>query len=100
MMTERPQQFGWRVFIKITLESIGSFYVATFCLAVFFKYQGIRSSLMLSALMIALYIFVLAANAFRVWQKLSIASLMLIIPIAPFIAMTLLISLIPVLQYL
>jgi|GEM_PF-2363126 hypothetical protein len=87
----------WKLYLTVTIESLLMFYVATFCITMYFSHHGI-SSIPFSILMCGLYVFSIFVCARRVIQKLPLAALMLIIPIAPLIALIIVISLIPVLQ--
>lgn len=89
----------WKNYLTITAESLLTFYLATFCVAFYFKQHGIEW-ITLSILVIALYLFVIFACTKRVIEKLSMAALMLVIPIAPLIVLIMVVSLIPVLENL
>jgi hypothetical protein len=89
----------WKFYLTITLESLLMFYLATFCVAMYFTHQGVNS-IILSIFLVALYLFVIFGCAQRVIKKLPVAALMLFIPLAPLIAIIILLSLVPVLQYL
>lgn len=99
-MNEHKDQMGtvpWKVFLKITLESLIAFYIATFCMAMYYIHRS--EQWVITGLFLALlYLFVIAVCAKRVIEKLSMATIMLIIPIAPLIALIIVISLIPLLQ--
>lgn len=89
----------WKPYLTITAESLLAFYLATFCMAVFFTHRG--SQWLLQGIVLGiLYLFVIFVCAKRVYQNLPLQALMLIIPLAPLIALFIVISLIPVLQYL
>lgn len=88
----------WKLFLITTTESLLAFYLATFCMAMFFFHRGAGWQL-LGALMLALYLFVIFVCGKRVLEKLSMATVMLIIPIAPLLALFIALSLIPVLQF-
>jgi hypothetical protein len=89
----------WKKYLTITLESIFAFYIATFCIAMFFVHRGSGWKL-IGTLLGILYAFVIFACVKRVIQSLPLPALMLIIPLAPLIALIMVISLIPVLQNL
>ena len=87
----------WKHYIVIALESLLAFYLATFSFALFFKYKG--TDWVATAILLGfLYLFVIITCARRLFTQLPLATMMLLIPIAPFIALALIISLIPVLQ--
>lgn len=88
----------WKPYLIVTAETIAAFYIATFCLAVFFIHRA-DSSWVSIAIMVLLYLSVIAACAKLLFNRLSIAALMLIIPIAPLLALIMVISLIPILQH-
>jgi hypothetical protein len=89
----------WKRYLLISSESVITFYLATFCLALYFTHQGF-DYLISSIALICLYIFIIGVCIKRLIAHLSIAALMLVIPIAPLLALTIVISLIPVLQWL
>lgn len=87
----------WKLLLVITAESILAFFIASFCMAMFITHHGqhwIAPALILGIL----YLFIIIVVFKRVLQKLPVAAVMLIIPIAPFIALMLIISMIPILQ--
>ncbi len=87
----------WKHYVSVTIESLLTFYLATFCIAMFFTHRG-TNWISSGILMALLYLFVIFVCAKRVMQKLPLASLMLIIPLAPLIALIIIVSLIPILQ--
>lgn len=89
----------WKLYLTITAESLLSFYLATFCMAMFFTHSGL-DWVISSILMIILYLFVIFACAKRIIQTLPLHALMLIIPIAPLLVIIIIVSLIPILQKL
>lgn len=89
----------WKSYLTITAESVLTFYLATFCIAFYFAQHGIEWILP-SILVVMLYIFVIIACIKRVIEKLSMAALMLVIPIAPLLVLIMVVSLIPVLEKL
>lgn len=89
----------WKRYIITTVESLLTFFIATFCLAVFYIHRG-DHWILPGILLILLYLFVIFALVKRVADKFSFAAIMLIIPIAPLIALIIVVSLIPILQYL
>lgn len=87
----------WKHYLTITAESLLTFYIATFCVAMFFMHHG--ANWIIPGIMLGLlYAFVIFVCAKRVIQSLPLAALMLIIPLAPLIAIIIVVSLIPVLQ--
>ncbi|MBX3709419.1 MAG: hypothetical protein KIT56_03605 [Gammaproteobacteria bacterium] len=89
----------WKLYLSITIESLLTFYIATFCIAMYFIHRGTQW-VTLSVVMGILYLFVIFTCAKRIFQALPVSALMLIIPLAPLIAIGMVISLIPILQYL
>jgi hypothetical protein len=87
----------WKLYMVTTAETLLTFYIATFCIAMYFTHRGAQS-LVPGILIVMLYVFVIFACAKRVQEKLPMAGIMLIIPIAPLLALIIVISLIPVLQ--
>lgn len=92
------QILPWRLYLNTTFETLIAFYIATFSFAMFFSHQGLRSILP-GLFMGALYLSVIILCAIRVGSKLPLQALMIIIPIAPFMALAIILSLIPLLQY-
>lgn len=76
-----------------------TFSIATFCMVVFFIHAG-DSWIITRILISLLYGFVIVACAKELANKLSLAALMLLIPIAPLAMLILVVSLIQVIQYL
>lgn len=102
MQNETPETnelIHWKSYLTITAESLLAFYMATFCVAIFFTHQG-SQWLLISILLVILYLFVIGVCVKRVIQTLPLQALMLFIPLAPLIALFIVISLIPVLQVL
>jgi membrane-associated HD superfamily phosphohydrolase len=95
--TENTSLFPWKHFILITTESLLTFYIATFCVAMYFTHRG-PDWVFQGIILGILYAFVIFACGKRVVQNLPISALMLIIPIAPLIALIIVISLIPILE--
>lgn len=87
----------WKVYLTITIESLLTFYLATFCVAMFFTHRG--TDWVFNAILLAiLYAFVIFACVKRIIQTLPLPALMLIVPLAPLIVIIMVISLIPILQ--
>lgn len=96
---ETNELINWKTYLTITAESLLSFYLATFCVAIYFTHQGTQW-LFLSIILVILYLFVIGVCAKRIIQTLPLQALMLIIPLAPLIALFIVISLIPILEIL
>lgn len=89
----------WKLFVVTSIESLLAFYLATFCMAMYFIHRG--TNWVIPGVFLGLfYLFVIFVCAKRVIEKLSLATVMLIIPIAPLLAIIIVISLIPILQLL
>ena len=88
---------AWKPILLITMESLLTFYLATFCIGMFYTHRG--TDWLLSAIILSmLYVFVIIACAKRLIQTLPLPALMLIIPLAPLIVIIMVLSLIPILQ--
>ncbi len=89
----------WKMYLKLSSETVLTFYLATFCIGLFFIHRG--ANWVLQGIFISfLYAFIIIAIATRLIQKLSAPALMLVIPIAPLLALITVVSLIPLLQLL
>ena len=88
----------WKPFVITTIESLIAFYIATFCIAMFFIHHG-SAWMSLAIILGLLYLFVIFMCGKRVLEKMSMATVFLIIPIAPLIALIIVVSLIPLLQF-
>lgn len=98
MLTDnQTSTVNWKAFIIITFESLLAFYIATFCVGMFFLHRG-TNWLWPALLLGLLYLFVIVVCAKRVFEKLSLATIMLIVPIAPLIALIIVVTLIPILE--
>lgn len=87
----------WRPYLIVTIETFAAFYLATLAMAVYFTHGGLNWA-MASGLMVMLYVFVISVCITLLLKKLSSAALMLVIPIAPLLALGTVVSLIPVLE--
>jgi hypothetical protein len=95
--THTPSLLPWKLYLTITAETLLAFYLTTFCLALFFTHHGL-DWIFSSILLVLLYLFVIIVCAKRVISSLPLQAIMLIIPIAPLLALITVVSLIPVLQ--
>lgn len=96
--TTESSLIPWKIYLKITVESLLTFYLATFCVAMFFTHR--ETDWILNAIILGLlYAFVIFACIKRLVQTLPLPALMLIVPLAPLIVIIMVISLIPVLQH-
>lgn len=65
---EQTSTVSWKPFVKITLESLISFYIATFCVAMFYIHRG-ENWLLAGIILALLYLFVIVVCAKRVFEK-------------------------------
>lgn len=96
-VSDSVSSVSWKTFLLTTSESLLTFYLATFCFGMLIMHRSTDWMIDIIAMSI-LYVFIIVACSWRVFKKLSIATVMLIIPIAPFLALAIVISMIPVLQ--
>ncbi len=97
-LTQADGRISWKAYCKIVGEFFLGFYLATFCVAIYISHrQG--ANLYITFLLAFLYIFVIAVSIKRVLEKLPIAGIMLFAPTAPLIALILIVTLIPILQF-
>lgn len=89
----------WKRYLKITLESVIAFYIATFCIGMYFTHRG-TDWVFFGIVLAILYVFVIVICAKRVLEKLSMPALMIVIPICPLIALILVVTLIPIIERL
>jgi predicted membrane-bound dolichyl-phosphate-mannose-protein mannosyltransferase len=87
----------WKSYIISTAESLLAFYLATFSIGMYFLHRP--ANWFIPGLFLGLlYLFVIVVCAKRILEKVSIAALMLIIPMAPLIALIIIVTLIPILE--
>lgn len=98
-MSQNDSILPWKLYLITTFESLLTFFLATFCIAMFYTHRG-TDWILPGIFLIALYIFVIFALVKRVIDKFSWAAIMLIIPIAPLIALIMVVCMIPILQHL
>lgn len=89
----------WKNYLKITAESVIAFYIATFCVGMYFTHRG-TDWYFFGAVLAILYLFVIVVCAKRILEKLSMPALMIVIPICPLIALIVAVTLIPVIEML
>lgn len=89
----------WKYYTKLVIESVASFYIATFCIAVFFLHQG-DQFVLLSALQVVLYAVIVAMILLRIWRGFSAPALMLTVPIAPLLVLIIVVTMLPILERL
>ena len=98
-MTKINEIVPWKNYLIATAEIILIFCLATFSLGMYLIHGGMQPLYSFIA-MVLLYVTILGLCIQRLATTFSIAALMLIIPIAPLIILLLMISLIPILQWL
>lgn len=89
----------WKRYSIAVIEAVLAFYIATFCIVFFFLHRGENWALqgILMAFCYALIIFICAK---RIVKTFSISALMLITPIAPLLALIIVVTMIPILEKL
>jgi hypothetical protein len=97
MTSTNTSLIPWKKYIILTAESFIAFYLASFCLAMFFVHRG-PSYILPATLLIFLYLFTIFVCLKRILQNVPVPGLMLAIPIIPLIALFVVISLIPIIQ--
>lgn len=97
-MDNSRQLAPWRTYMVLIAESVIAFYLASFCIAMYFSHRG-TDWLIPAIFMIVFYLFVIFVCARRVSQKLPLATLMLMIPITPLVALIIIVSMIPIIQF-
>lgn len=89
----------WQRYTIVIIESMIAFYIATFCLIIYFYNYGSKD-IFLSVVIGLLYLFVLFVSVQRLIVKLPLAVLMILVPIAPLYALIVVVTMIPILQLL
>jgi hypothetical protein len=88
-----------KFYATIAIETFIAFYLASFCLAMFFIHHG-RDWMLTSIFMGLLYTFVIFVCGKRLISQLNAPALMIIVPIAPLLVLIIMVSLIPLIQLL
>lgn len=99
MNPAKPRDSHWKLYFLTVFKSMLAIYIATFCLALFYLHRGehwIVSGIMLGIL----YLFVFIFSIKKIIQTLPIAGLMIAAPTLPLILLLLVLSLLPILQWL
>ena len=91
----------WKRYTITLAEVWIAFCIATFAMGMFFShfYAG-TLNIFLGILLGILYLFVISLCVKRLIERLSIAALMLLVPIAPLAVLLLVVSLLPIIQKL
>jgi len=88
----------WKLYLTAIAEVFICFYLATFSLGIYFTHSN--KNWLMSTVMCILYLSSLIICIKRVFDKFSLAALMLIIPIAPLMILIVVVTMIPLLQML
>ena len=100
-MEQHPKiegRISWKLYCSIVGEFFLGFYIATFCVALYITHRE-GANPFATYLLAFLYLFVIAISIKRVLEKLPIAGIMLFAPTAPLIALILIVTLIPILEF-
>lgn len=97
-MQTSSHTISWRLYLTVTAETLLAFYIAIFSLIMTLTHRSGRFGLV-DVIMIILFVAVIVMCALRIVSKLPLQALMIIIPVAPFLALVILLSLIPILQF-
>jgi hypothetical protein len=89
----------WKYYSKLILESIVGFYIATFCIAVFFLRHG-SHDVPLAILQVTLYLIIVGCIATRIIKRFPPPALMLTVPIAPLLILIIVVTMLPLLERL
>lgn len=89
----------WKKYTIAVAEAVLAFYIATFSIVFFFLHRGPNWALA-GIMMAACYALVIFICAKRIVQTFSISALMLITPIAPLLALIIVVTMIPILDKL
>lgn len=87
----------WKTYFYVLAQTWLAFFVASFCLAVYLRHMA-GSWIITTVCMAVLYLGVLVACVKRTIDNLSIAALMLLIPIAPLLILLFAIGLLHLIQ--
>ena len=90
---------NWKYYTKIIAEAFFAFYISTFCFIVYLWHRD-GSHLVLTIIIACLYLFIFALTLYRLITRLPLAVLMILVPIAPLFALIVVITMIPVLQWM
>jgi hypothetical protein len=100
-VVQQANTLPWTHHLKLIVEFIVTFSLASFCVAIFFTHLGFGGDWLLPGiLMIGLYLFVIGVCMYKLIRYLPIALLMLMIPLIPLLPMILVLVFIPLIQKL
>jgi hypothetical protein len=87
---------SWKIYFTSISEAILCFVLTTFCMGVYLIHHD--NHWVLTALMIIFYLVCFGITIWRTIKKLSMAALMLVIPIAPLLILIIVVSMLPILE--
>lgn len=100
-MNDANDIIPWKRYAATLAEVWVAFCIATFAMGVFFSHlNGHVSTILLAVFLGLLYLTVIIICIKRLIDRLSIAALMLLVPIAPLAVLLLVVSLLPIIQKL
>lgn len=100
-MLENTNPITWKRYAITMAEVWIAFCIATFTMGVYFSHlENTPWTIFFAAIMGVMYLFVIFACIKRLVERLSIATLMLLVPIAPLAVLLLVVSLLPIIQQL
>jgi hypothetical protein len=97
MTSTNTSLIPWKKYLILTAESLLTFYLASFCVAMFYTHRG-PAWYLSGAFLAILYGFTIFACLKRIAENVPVAGLMLAIPLIPLAALFMVISLIPIMQ--
>lgn len=98
-MPENHPTVPWTSYLSTTFLTVGAFYLATLSFAIFITHHG-DAWLFWGIVMGLLYLSVIGMCVAHIIRRFSMAALMIVIPIAPLLALFSVVSLIPLLERL
>lgn len=99
MTTQQQTIVPWMRYLTTTLQTVFAFYLATIAFGIFITHPG-SATLLSGLLMTCLYLAVIGLCIALIVQRFSLAALMIIVPVAPLLALFSVVSLIPLLEKL
>jgi hypothetical protein len=100
-MMDNQITLSWKQYVLTVTEAWIAFCIATFAIGMYFSHlENNAWTLIFAILMVIFYFFVIIVCIKRMVERLPIAALMLLVPIAPLAVLLLVISLLPIIQTL
>jgi hypothetical protein len=96
MQREPIARVPWKRYIIAVTETVITFTLASFLFGLYLLHRGDTSVTVLLAMV---YAFVVIFSIYRMVRTFSLAAVMLMVPIAPFVVLMIVVSLIHLLQY-